>query len=296
MSTLVAVESRLKAITESNRMSWNTIAPRRSGIATDRLRAGEVSLADFERRLAGDVTGRRVVHLACSYGDEVLSWANLGAVATGVDISDVAVAEAKSRAAEAGIEADFRRADMLDPPADLAELDLVYLSWGAICWVPDLIGFATMIAGRLRPGGAVLLCDHHPAWEVLAVRGDDHLAVAGDYFGRDRPNVDQDDAKRPQGARGEPDAPRFSAFVWPVSDVVMALVGAGLRLDAFFEAPEPALYAGLGQTAGALPAYYVIKATKPDPTKPDPTKPDPTKPDPIRPGPTKPELTRPEPI
>lgn len=42
----------------------------------------------------------------------------------------------------------------------------------------------------------------------------------------------------------------------------MSLVGAGLRLDAFFEAPEPALYAGLGAHAGALPAYYVVKATK----------------------------------
>jgi hypothetical protein len=97
---------------------------------------------------------------------------------------------------------------------------------------------------------------------VLAVRAEGGLAVAGDYFGRGRPNVHQDDAKRPTGARGEPDAPAFSAFVWPVSDVVMALVNAGLRLDAFFEAPEPGLYAGLGEAAGALPAYYVIKATK----------------------------------
>jgi hypothetical protein len=95
-------------------------------------------------------------------------------------------------------------------------------------------------------------------WEVLAVREAGRLAVAGDYFGRERPNAEQDDAKRPIGARGEPDAPPFSAFVWPVSDVVMAFVGAGLRLDAFFEAPAPELYAGLG----GLPAYYVVKATK----------------------------------
>jgi SAM-dependent methyltransferase len=255
---LTAVDPR----TEANRTSWNLIAPRRSGIAIERLRAGEVCLEDFERQLAGDVTGRRVVHLACSYGDEVLSWANLGARATGVDLSDVAVATARTRAAEAGIDADFRRADMLDPPADLVELDLLYLSWGAICWVPDLTAFATMAAARLRPGGAVLLCDHHPAWEVLSVRDAGRLAIVGDYFGRGRPRTDHDDAKLPQGARGEPDAPPFSTFVWPVSDVVMALVRAGLRLDAFSEAPEPALYAGLGEAAAALPAYYVIKATR----------------------------------
>jgi SAM-dependent methyltransferase len=255
---LIAVDTRIETITEANRASWNLIAPRRSGIAVERLRAGEVCLEDFERQLAGDVSGRRVVQLACSYGDEVLSWANLSAQATGVDISDVAIATAKTRAAEAGIEADFRRADMLDPPADLTGLDLVYLSWGAICWVPDLTGFATMVAGRLRRGGAVLLCDHHPAWEVLSVRDAGRLAVVGDYFGRGRPHTDQDEAKLPQGASGEP----FSTFVWPVSDVVMALVRAGLRLDAFIVAPEPGLYAGLGESASALPAYYVIKATK----------------------------------
>ena len=42
----------------------------------------------------------------------------------------------------------------------------------------------------------------------------------------------------------------------------MALVQAGLRLDAFLESPEPALYSGLGDAADALPAYYVIKATQ----------------------------------
>ena len=87
--------------------------------------------------------------------------------------------------------------------------------------------------------------------------------MAGNYFGRGIPTAEQDDAKRPVGARGEAEAPSFSAFVWPTSDIVMALIEAGLQLDAFFEAPEPAIYAGLGDVASSLPAYYVIKATKP---------------------------------
>jgi SAM-dependent methyltransferase len=258
---------RVSALTRANRAGWNSIAGKRDGIPVERLRDGAVVLEDFERELAGDVRGRRVLQLACSFGDEVLSWANLGAIATGVDLSDVAIERARSRAAEAGIAADFRRADMLDLPDDLIDLDLIYLSWGAICWAADLTVLATAIATRLRPGGAVLLCDHHPAWEVLAVRAEGRLAVAGDYFGRAHPNADQDDAKRPIGARGDADAPALRPFVWPVSDVVMALVNAGLRLDAFSESPEPALYPGLGPTAAALPAYYVVKATRPARTR-----------------------------
>lgn len=254
------MDPRITAITEANRAGWNRIAHRRSGLPVERFRDGAICLEEFERDLAGDVTGRRVLQLACSFGDEVLSWANLGATAIGVDISDVAVDMARARAAEAGIAADFRRADMFDLPADLVELDLVYLSWGAICWVPDLSTFAGIVAARLRPGGALLMSDHHPAWEVLAVRGENILTVAGDYFGRARPNTAQDDAKRPIGAVGEPP---FASFVWPVSDVVMALVRAGLRLDEFLEGPAPDLYPGLGEAA-ALPAYYVVKATKPD--------------------------------
>jgi 2-polyprenyl-3-methyl-5-hydroxy-6-metoxy-1,4-benzoquinol methylase len=251
----------MDAIAAINRAAWNSIAPHRSGRPISFFRSGGVCLEPFEIDLAGDVTGKSVLQLACSFGDEVLSWANLGATATGVDISDVAIESARERATHAGIAATFHQADMLDLPGDLTGFDLIYLSWGALCWARDLTVLAAAVSARLRPGGSVLLCEHHPVWEVLAVRGDNHLAVAGDYFGRGTPQPDQDEAKRPEGARGEPDAPHFLPFVWPVSDVVTALLGAGLRLDAFVEAPEPALYDGLGAAATRLPAYYVLKAT-----------------------------------
>jgi SAM-dependent methyltransferase len=234
-------------VTEANRRSWNLIAHRREA----HFPAGGETLAPFERELAGNVEGRHVVHLACSFGDEVLAWAGLGARATGVDISDVAIEIAVRRARQAKAAADFRCADMGDLPDDLVDIDLFHLSWGAICWVGDLGRFAVHLAGRLRPGGAVLLCDHHPVWEVLAADERNNLTVAGNYFGRRHPNTAQHRSKRPAGAQDEP----FQPFVWPVSDVVMAFVNAGLRLDAFFEAPEPRLY------HEALPAYYVIKAT-----------------------------------
>jgi hypothetical protein len=55
----------------------------------------------------------------------------------------------------------------------------------------------------------------------------------------------------PSGSAGEADAPSFSSFVWPVSDVVMAFIRAGLRPDEFFEAQEPGIYEDLGDTASA---------------------------------------------
>jgi 2-polyprenyl-3-methyl-5-hydroxy-6-metoxy-1,4-benzoquinol methylase len=252
----------IQRITEANRASWNRIAPKRLGDPAEFFKDGGLALEDFEQELAGNVRGKRVLQVACSSGDQVLSWANLGAAAIGIDISDVAIEIARCKAADAGIQADFRQADMFDLPADLIDLDLIYFSWGAICWAPDLNVFARILADRLQTGGSVLMSDHHPIWEVLAVQGDNHLKVVGDYFGRGTPQAETDDAKRPVGARGDAQAPPFSAFVWPTSDVVMALIGAGLRLDAFFEAPAGEIYGGLGDAGSRLPAYYVIKATK----------------------------------
>jgi predicted kinase/SAM-dependent methyltransferase len=261
----------LHAVTEANRGGWNRIAPHRDGRPAAFFRDGGSALEAYERELAGDakgdatggVTGKRILHLACSTGEEVLSWANLGADAIGADISDVAIDKARRKAIDAGIRAEFHRADMFDLPAELADLDLIYLSWGAICWVPDLDVLAGIITERLRPRGSVLICDHHPLWELLSVRGENHVAVTRDFFGRGTPGNSPDETKRPLGARDEPEAPPFAAFVWPVSDVVMSLVRAGLRLDAFFEAAEPAIYPDLGNAAERIPAYYAIKATKP---------------------------------
>lgn len=254
----------LREVTAGNRAGWNRIAPRRDGKPASFFRDGGSTLEPYERELAGDVAGRRVLHLACSHGDEVLSWANLGARAVGADISDAAVDRARRKAAEAGVDAEFHRADMFDLPASLTGLDLVSLSWGAICWAPDLGLLAAEIARRLAPGGSVLVADHHPVWEVLSVTGENRLSVTGDYFGRTEARNSPDPAKQPLGARGrdDGDAPEFAAFVWPVSDVVMAFVRSGLRLEAFFEGSAPAIYGGLGDAAARLPAYYVVKATK----------------------------------
>jgi 2-polyprenyl-3-methyl-5-hydroxy-6-metoxy-1,4-benzoquinol methylase len=254
--------SSLRSITQSNRDSWNQIHSARPGRPPSFFASGGSVLEDFEIELAGDVTGKRVLQLACSCGDEALSWASRGADVTGIDISGVAIDLAREKSMSTGIAVDFRRADIFDLPADLTGFDLIYCSWGAICWIPDLTVFAGIVAGRLRPGGSILLAEHHPVWEILAVRGSDHLAVRGDYFSRTTPRAEIDNAKLPTGARDNPNAPEFSSFVWPASDVVMSLLTAGLRLDAFLEVSEPDLFPNL-TFAAHLPAIYVIKATQP---------------------------------
>jgi SAM-dependent methyltransferase len=219
-------------------------------------------LEPIELELAGDVTGQRVLQLACSTGDEVISWTLRGAFASGIDISEVHIGKARAKAESAGVTCDLRVGDMFDLPADLADLDLIYISWGGICWAPDLDLWARIVADRLRPGGAVLISEHHPVWEVLSVAGENSLAVRADYFQAGSVDQTWDPAKAPVGGRDR-DAPPLRSFVWSLGSVVTALLGAGLRIDALHEAADRENYEGLGPAAAALPAVYYMKATQP---------------------------------
>ncbi len=247
--------------TRANGASWDGIAHTRSPQPPEFFVNGGTTLDDVEVEQLPDVQGRRLLHLACAGGNESLSWAARGASVTGVDISAVAVDLANENARATGLDARFVAADMYQLPEDLGDFDVVYASWGVICWLPDLDRWARIVVDHLRRGGTFLLCEHHPIWEVLGVRGDGTVAVTVDYFGRGNPTADTyDTAKRPSGSTAET---VFSAFVWPVSDVVMRLARAGLRIEEFTEMPVPGIYDGLGSAASRLPAIYIVKAAKP---------------------------------
>ena len=251
---------RILAYTRSNQRSWDEIAPARPAQPASFFLDGGTTLDDFEPGLLPDIAGKQMLHLACANGNDSISWAFLGVSVTGIDISHVGIENANALAQETGADARFVVADMYELPADLRDFDVIYASWGVVCWLPDLDQWAATVVERLRPGGTFLLCEHHPVWEVLGVRPGG-VEVTVDYFGRGSPTRQTyDQGKRPAGST--PDT-NFDAFVWPVSDVVMSVMRAGLWVEEFFEAPVAQMYEGLGDAATRVPAVYVVKARKP---------------------------------
>lgn len=248
------------AFTSANRRGWNGIAADRSAQPAQFFLDGGSTLDDFELEFLPDLSSKSLLHLACANGNESLSLAGHGARVTGVDISEVAVEIAQRTADQAGLQARFLAADIYDLPPGLGEFDIVYMSWGGICWMPDLDRWAAIVAGMLKPGGTFGLFEHHPVWEILGVR-DGNVVLAGDYFGRaprDLPHTDA--AKRPTGATPDTD---LTSFVWPVSQVLSAVLGAGLTIRRFAEGATSDMYRGLEPDPTWLPAYYVITASKP---------------------------------
>lgn len=234
---------------EQNRRSWNE-ATRAHGEHRPNqasfFREGGTTLYDEELQMLGDVESCDVAHLMCNAGHDSVSLARLGASVTGVDISDVALDEARELAAETGCDVDFVRADIYDWFEETdAVFDVAFSSYGIVPWLSDLDAWALGIEHALAAGGAFVLVDFHP----VAVAFDESMELAHPYMGIDRFDFD-DGVGDYVGQSGETLAPggfRESEpfenpepcveFGWTLSDVIQSLVSAGLRLEVLREYP-----------------------------------------------------------
>jgi len=255
-------EDAWNSITAQNSKYWEALAPHRFGEPIDFFRQGGSTLTGEERAAVGDVRGRRVLQLACSVGDEAITFAQLGADVTAVDIAPSHLATARAKAAEVGVSVEFLEQDMMALDTSLTGFDIVYISWGGICWVPDIDAWARSLAARLEPGGTVMISEHHPLWEVLTSQADGTLRVSGDYFTAARDGY-PDPVKAPQVTReiGSPTTAPLS-YVWNLGSVVTAVLSAGLTLRSLQEFPDENNFPGLGASATHLPATYLLTAVK----------------------------------
>ena len=132
------------------------------------FKAGRITLNDIEIEEIGAVEGKSLLHLQCHFGMDTMSWARLGAEATGVDLSDASIDLANELNAELGLGTRFIRSNVYDLPDVLdGEFDIVYTSLGALCWLPDLTRWGQVIARFLKPGGTFYVRDEHPAGRIF---------------------------------------------------------------------------------------------------------------------------------
>jgi SAM-dependent methyltransferase len=175
------------SIRQTNVDRWNELASMHSKSAfydVAGFRAGKCTLRPIEVEELGDVAGKSLLHLQCHFGLDTLSWARRGARVTGVDFSEAAIALARSLSDELGIDADFVCSDVYDLPKVLSgKFDIVFTSYGGICWLGDLRGWAETIKRFLKPDGTFYMVEVHPFANIFDDRpGVTDLRVAYSYF------------------------------------------------------------------------------------------------------------------
>jgi SAM-dependent methyltransferase len=223
-----------------NRANWDERVPihaRAQSYDLGPLRAGRGRLHVIEQAELGLVEGLRVLHLQCHFGRDTLTLAQQGAEVVGVDFSAPAIRTARELAKEVGLEARARfvECDVYDAPAAVAgpgAFDLVYVTWGALCWLPDMPAWARVVAYFLKPGGRLYLADAHPAAYVFdddAKQDDGMPGLFVPYFHREPLLLD--DKRDYADATARLENSKTMQWVHPLGRVVGALIDAGLRLD-----------------------------------------------------------------
>ncbi|HYZ32637.1 MAG TPA: methyltransferase domain-containing protein [Crenalkalicoccus sp.] len=224
----------------ANRASWDErvgvhLGPR--GYDLSGLRAGDGRLNAIEEAELPPVRGRRVLHLQCHFGADSLTLAQRGAEVVGLDFSAPAIDAARALAGELGLSnrARFVQADVYDTPRAVPPprgFDLVFVTWGALCWLPDIRRWAEIVAAMLRPGGSLYLADAHPAAYVFddTRRSSDGMpGFFAPYFSRE-PVVTEE-----PGDYVDPEARLAGAtdynWIHPLGEVITGLIGSGLTLE-----------------------------------------------------------------
>jgi SAM-dependent methyltransferase len=174
-----------------NQANWDERAPAHAaspGYALDQFRNDPAFLSyvvQFDVPRLGDIRGLRGVHLQCHIGTDTISLARLGAQMTGYDFSPVALAEARKLNDDVGAGVRFVEGDLYDAVAVLgeAQFDLVFTGVGALCWLPDISRWASVVARLLRPGGRLFIREGHPVlWALDDERRDGLLVLDYPYF------------------------------------------------------------------------------------------------------------------
>lgn len=258
----------------ANLKSWNARVPVHAASRfydVEGFLRGRNVLLPIERREVGPVKGKRLLHLQCHFGMDTLSWARLGARVTGADFSDKAIDKARDLAARAGLKADFVLADIMRLPRVLkakGKFDIVFASYGVICWISDIKRWVRVAAHFLKPGGFLCLAESHPFTNILAMDGRSqelpYFNEGPAYFPPEYTYTDG-----PQKAM-----PPTYEWCHPMADILGAVKTAGLRLDSLKEYPYCAWERFRGMKKGrdgfyrlpasrkSLPLLFSLKAVK----------------------------------
>ncbi|MCL5410520.1 MAG: class I SAM-dependent methyltransferase [Patescibacteria group bacterium] len=192
---------------------------------------GKNSLVSIEQEELGCVKDKSLLHLMCHFGMDTLSWARLGATTTGVDLSDKAIRLARKLSKEVKTPATFICSDIYKLPDVLdKKFDIVFTSYGVLCWVQNIKKWAKIINHFLNKDGVFYISELHPFTNILSY----DFKIFYKYFDKG-PYIDDSDGTYTDWSA------RVKGFTYEwsytISDVINALIKEGLKIEFVHEFP-----------------------------------------------------------
>ncbi|MEX1189258.1 MAG: class I SAM-dependent methyltransferase [Bacteroidia bacterium] len=191
---------------------------------------GRTSLNSTEIHELGDVTGKKLCHLQCHFGQDSISWARAGASVTGIDFSSEAIKAAQQINNQLKLKVKFIESDVLKAAEAVDEkFDIVFTSYGTIGWLPNLDDWATQVCKLLKPGGVFYMIDFHP---VVWMFNDELTEIGYSYF-----NVEKI-IEETCGTYADRNADiKTQSIGWnhSLSEISCALIDAKLRIEFLHE-------------------------------------------------------------
>ena len=237
------------------------------------FKAGQVVLNDLELSEVGDVKGKSLLHLLCHFGLDTLSWARLGASVTGMDYSENAINKARLLAKDFAIPATFLHCNLYDLPQHLqGQFDIVYTSYGALTWLPDIMEWARIAASYVKPGGFFYIAEFHPFAAVFDAEAD-VLQYRDPYFARDA--ISYEDGADYADSAAVLKATTDYEWMHPMGEIVSSLIDSGLVLEflhehaftvfrqlPFLVVDKPGIWK-FAQDPAPIPLMFSLRARKP---------------------------------
>ena len=217
-----------------NKKWWNDVTPihtRSKLYDLENFKKGKTSLQSIELKELGNIKGKTILHLLCHFGMDTLSFGRLGAKVTGVDLSDKAVEFAKKLSKEINTPAEFICSDVYKLPKVLnKKYDIIFASYGVLCWLSNIKKFAKIVSHFLKKGGTFYIVELHPFTNIFSY----DFKISYNYFDKG-PDIDDSN-----GTYADWNANiKSPTYLWSytLEDLTNALIKEGLKIEYLHEFP-----------------------------------------------------------
>ena len=235
----------VKKLTSANLEAWNEVAPiHKKHNQADLLKAfssdPEYSVLDnieLKRLNALEIEGKDFAQICCNNGRELLCVKKMNAArCVGFDGGQNFIDQARELAKAAKQDVEFVCTNIYDiDDTYKSKFDVVTITIGVICWMPDVVEFFKVASKLLKPDGALFIYEQHPLLDMIEP-GDENAPITWEisYFDKS-PYVEPDGLDYFGGEKY--DAKPATSFTHTMSDIIMAGINSGMTVEHFEEFP-----------------------------------------------------------